>query len=99
MCRADLTKWPDENAPVALAIVKRDPQKIRQMPSDERYVREMAARVQVRAPNILTLSWLRCELERDKRHMASLHCVRKKSQLAEEFFEGLNNWFSESEGE
>ena len=26
-CRADLTKWPDENAPVALAVVKRDPKK------------------------------------------------------------------------
>ena len=26
-CRADLTKWLDENAPVALAVVKRDPKK------------------------------------------------------------------------
>ena len=26
-CRADLTKWPDESAPVVLAIVKRDTKK------------------------------------------------------------------------
>ena len=27
ICHADLTKWPDENAPVVLAIVKRDTKK------------------------------------------------------------------------
>ena len=53
MCRADLTKWLDENAPTALVIKKRDPQKGTQIPSDDGYVREMVARVQVRAPNIV----------------------------------------------
>ena len=42
MCHTNLTKWLDENA---LSIVKQDSQKVRQMPSDEGYVREIAAQI------------------------------------------------------
>ena len=71
MCRADLTKWPDENASVVLAIVKRDTEKSQ--------------------ANTQTLSWLRCELERDKCHVASLHrAVCKKYERSLELLKNFS---------
>ena len=50
------------------------------------------------------LSWLRCERERDKRHLVSLHCAvckkyKRSIESLKNFFDGLHNWFGESNGE
>ena len=43
---------------------------------------------------VLTLSWLCCELDRDKRHVASIHCaVCKKYERSLELLKNISKMF------
>ena len=89
-CRTDLTKWPDKNAPVAQAIVKWDPQQSGKRQVMKATFEKWQHEYECEHQTMLTLSWLCCELQRDKCHLASLHCaVRKKYERS---LESLKNF-------